>query len=221
MPEETAQATTEGSESTEQQQTAEGQQTNQEGSQSTGEAEGSKDEGTLLGGKDEGSDGDDGGSDGAEGTYTVKLPEGMEADTGMVEALTPVLKDIGITNEQFQQIADVYAPEIKKQFEAQQAEAVKDWQKTTDEWAEATKKEQGDELKVNLGVAGKFMDKYGDKEARQILNDTGLGNHPAIVRLFIKAGKAISEDTFVDPEKTNKPTRSGIDLKKMYPSMKE
>jgi len=216
MPEENAQATTESTESTEQQQTAEGQQTNQEGSQSTGEAEGSKDEGTLLGGKDEGGE-----SQGSEGTYAFKAPEGMEIDTGLVEAVTPIFKEIGVTQEQGQQLVDAYAPYIKQQFDAQTQEAVNDWNKTTTEWGEDTKKEHGDELQANLAVAGKFMDKFGDKDARQILNDTGLGNHPAIVRLFVKAGKAISEDTFVDPGKTNQPTKPGIDLKKMYPSMNE
>ena len=45
-----------------------------------------------------------------------------------------------------------------------------------------------------IGETGKahaatFLDTYGDAETRKLLDDTGLGDHPLIVRLFAKAGK--------------------------------
>jgi hypothetical protein len=29
------------------------------------------------------------------------------------------------------------------------------------------------------------------------LNDTGLGNHPEVLRVFVRAGKAISQDSVI------------------------
>lgn len=41
------------------------------------------------------------------------------------------------------------------------------------------------------------MDKFGSPELKQYLNETGLGNHPELVRIFANIGKAMSEDGLV------------------------
>ena len=55
----------------------------------------------------------------------------------------------------------------------------------------------GPALAENLSVAKKALDAFGTAELRTLLNESGLGNHPEIVRLFFRAGKAISEDRVV------------------------
>ena len=49
----------------------------------------------------------------------------------------------------------------------------------------------------NLALAIKAVEMFGDAELRSVLDSTGMGNHPVIVRAFYKAGKAISEDTVI------------------------
>jgi hypothetical protein len=55
----------------------------------------------------------------------------------------------------------------------------------------------GDKLSENLGVAKKALDAFGTAELRSLLNQSGLGDHPEVIRFMYRAGKAISEDRFV------------------------
>lgn len=79
----------------------------------------------------------------------------------------------------------------------QQAES---WQKTTEQWAadvKADKEIGGDKLTANLSAAQRALEQFGDPELKEYLDSTGLGNHPALVKAFIKVGKAMSEDKVV------------------------
>jgi hypothetical protein len=75
----------------------------------------------------------------------------------------------------------------------------------------------GDKLAENLGIARKALDQFGTPELKDVLNMTGFGNHPAVIRAFYKIGKAISEDKFV---KGSTPSAAATDIaKRMFPTM--
>lgn len=124
--------------------------------------------------------------------YDIKLPEGTVKGE-LLEDLKAFAKDKGLTNEDAQKLADLGVKQAQG-FVAQLAEA----QKTqTAEWAAATTADKdigGDKLPENLAVAKKALDNFGTPEFKKLLNESGLGNHPEIVRFMVKAGKAISED---------------------------
>lgn len=133
--------------------------------------------------------------------YEVKLPEGLTLDQNLMDKMTPVFKKHSLTQEVVQELADVYAPEINTMMENQRAQAVAEFQKTVSEWKDQTVKELGAEHAKELSHAAKFIDKFGGPELRSVLNDTGLGNHPILVKAFIAAGKAIGNDSFPDSSK--------------------
>lgn len=193
---------------------------NQEGIQQEGgaaEAGEQQGESTLLGGKEN----SESTSNAPESYEAFDVPEGMEIDTALVEKISPVLKEVGLSQENAQKLVDAYAPYIQQQVDAQQGKVVSDWDKQVDDWKAETTKELGAMFKEDLGIAAKFIDKFGSPELRDVLNQTGLGNHPELVKAFVKAGKAISEDIFVEPGHANAESEKGIDLKKMYPTMQE
>ena len=75
----------------------------------------------------------------------------------------------------------------------------------------------GPNLAQNVAVAKKAMDKFGTPELSKLLDETGLGNHPEIVRAFYRAGKAISEDRFVGG---GGPGFGSVDpAKRLFPNM--
>jgi hypothetical protein len=154
--------------------------------------------------------------------YEFKLPEGVEIDSVLVDKVSPVLKEIGVSQEQAQKLADVYAPYVKETVEnavnQSNTQASETYKKQVEGWKNDTMKALGGQAKESLAQAGKFIEKFGSPELRQILDDTGLGNHPEIVQAFVRAGKAISEDAFVEPTKTNKTGEDAL-LLKMYPKM--
>ena len=92
---------------------------------------------------------------------------------------------------------DAY-PKILAGVQQRQAEA---WQAQTEQWAadvKADKEIGGDKLTANLSSAQRALDQFGTPELKEYLNTTGLGNHPDLVKTFVKIGKAMSEDGMVD-----------------------
>ena len=134
--------------------------------------------------------------EGAPEKYEFKTAEDIELDTEALKDFEPVARELNLTNEQAQKLVDVY-PKILAGVQQRQAEA---WQQTTEQWAadvKADKEIGGDKLPSNLSAAQRALDQFGTPELKTYLNDTGLGNHPDLVKAFVKIGKAMSEDGMV------------------------
>ncbi|WP_447728561.1 peptidase [Enterobacter asburiae] len=135
--------------------------------------------------------------EGAPEKYEFKPAEGQELDTAALEQFEPIARELNLTNEQAQKMVDLYGTKIMPMVQKQQAES---WQKTTEQWAadvKADKEIGGDKLTANLSAAQRALEQFGDPELKEYLDSTGLGNHPALVKAFIKVGKAMSEDKVV------------------------
>jgi hypothetical protein len=133
----------------------------------------------------------------AEIKYELKAPEGKSFDAEALKAYTNAVKDLKLPAEAAQKLLDQVAPvlhERRVQGEKQALEAIHS------EWTQASQTDKefgGDKLKENIAVAQAALEKFGTPELQQFLVDSGLGNHPEIIRAFYRAGKAVSEDKFV------------------------
>lgn len=139
--------------------------------------------------------------------YEFTAGEGQELDKEAVAAFEPIAREIGLSNEQAQKIVDVYGSTIMPQIAKQQEAA---WQKQVTEWAETVKADKELGSVESIGNAQKAMDQFGTPELKQYLNDSGLGNHPELFRIFSRIGKAMSEDGFVSGSSEN--ARSAADV---------
>lgn len=136
--------------------------------------------------------------EGAPEKYEFKPAEGQELDTAALEQFEPIARELNLSNEQAQKMVDLYGTKILPMVQQQQAEAR---QKTTEQWAadvKADKEIGGDKLTANLSAAQRALDLFGSPALKEYLEGTGLGNHPELVKTFIKIGKAMSEDGMVD-----------------------
>lgn len=135
--------------------------------------------------------------EGAPEKYEFTAAEGIELDTEAMKDFEPVARDLNLTNEQAQKLVDAY-PKILAGVQQRQADA---WQAQTEQWATDVKADKdigGDKLTGNLSAAQRALDQFGTPELKEYLNTTGLGNHPDLVKTFVKIGKAMSEDGMVD-----------------------
>ncbi|HAS1940765.1 TPA: peptidase [Enterobacter asburiae] len=135
--------------------------------------------------------------EGAPEKYEFTAGEGVDLDTEALKDFEPVARDLNLTNEQAQKLVDAY-PKILAGVQQRQAEA---WQAQTEQWASDVKADKeigGDKLTTNLSAAQRALDQFGTPELKEYLNTTGLGNHPDLVKTFVKIGKAMSEDGMVD-----------------------
>lgn len=130
---------------------------------------------------------------GAPEKYEFKAPEGQQYDAPTIDAFSEVAKELNLSQESAQKVLDKMAPVIAER-QIEQLEAAKTvW---ADE-AKADKEFGGAKLAESLAVAKQGLDYIGTPELKKLLNETGLGNHPEVIRAFYRAGKAISNDTFV------------------------
>ncbi len=122
-----------------------------------------------------------------------EMPEGMELDPTWAEAMQPALKDAGITGKQ----AKALAPLVAK-LRADEAKAQMDaWGETLRGWTDAAEKlpefkEIGHE--AGLAIANRGLDAFGTDDLKQALANTGMSNHPELVRAFYKIGLTVKED---------------------------
>jgi hypothetical protein len=130
---------------------------------------------------------------GAPETYEFKAAEGVTYDDTVLTAYSEVAKELNLPQESAQKVLDKMAPVLA----ARQAEQIEAARNTWAESAKSDKEFGGDKLPESLVSAKKALDAFGTPELRTLLNDTGLGNHPDVIRFMVKAGKAISEDRYV------------------------
>lgn len=158
-------------------------------------------------------DGEQAAPAGAPEKYEFKAPEGQAFDNTVVEQFSEVAKELNLPQDAAQKILDKMAPAIQaRQDEALQAVRT-EWEATS----KADKEFGGDKLAENLAVAKRAMDQFGTPELRELLNTTGLGNHPEIIRTFYRAGLAISEDGFVSGNGSK--VVAETPAQRMYPNM--
>ncbi len=151
--------------------------------------------------------------EGAPESYEFKAPEGVQFDDTVIGAFSEVAKELNLPQDQAQKVLDKMAPVIAaRQLEQFQAARVA--------WGEAAKTDKefgGEKLAENLGVAKKAMDTFATPELRALLDESGLGNHPEVIRMFYRTGKAISEDRFVGGKQGQQAPQSVA--QRMYPNM--
>jgi hypothetical protein len=145
--------------------------------------------------------------------YEFKMPEGVELDGKAADEFSAIAKELKLSQADAQRIADVAAKMQQKQAETH-VETVKGWAES----CKADKEFGGDNLSENLAVARKAIDAFGSPALKELLNSSGLGNHPEVVRFAFKAGKAISEDTFVQSG-SRTPIPDQTLEKRLYPNM--
>ncbi len=138
--------------------------------------------------------------------YEFKVPEGMEVDTALVDQFTPIFKELKLNTEQVQKLVDVYAPYVKQRTEAAQKEALDFHDKQKEDWGKETIKILGAKTKESLAASAKFINTYAEnkeeaQQIREMLNISGLGNYPPFVKMIVKAGSRLREDSFVEPNK--------------------
>jgi hypothetical protein len=130
---------------------------------------------------------------GAPEKYEFKAPEGKEFDAEIIGNFSEIAKELNLTQDAAQKLVESMGPKIAERQLAQ-VEAIRN------EWAQQSQVDKefgGDKLNENMAVAKKALDSFGTPELRTLLVQSGLGNNPEVIRFMFRAGKAISEDTFV------------------------
>jgi len=144
----------------------------------------------------EDSDKDDPDKDNEEGApeeyADFDMPDGVQ----VTEETKPILdefktfakEELNLSQEKAQKLVD-----FQTRVELARAEK---FQAEVDGWKESAKNDKefgGKAFNESVGMAGKAIDEFSSPEFRELLRTTQLGNHPEVIRTFVKIGKAMGE----------------------------
>lgn len=130
--------------------------------------------------------------------YDLKLPKDSALSDSHLEKLSSYAKEKGLSNEQAQSLLERESQAVSDYAASQQAKL----QEVSNSWVEQAKNDKelgGEGFKQNAEFAKRVVTRFGTDEFKKELNKTGLGNHPELLRVFSRIGKAMSEDQLVIP----------------------
>lgn len=133
--------------------------------------------------------------------YELAGTDGGELDAVALEAAAPVFKELGLSNDQAQKlipVAEQFAKSIGDRLNQQILDSVATERKAWLDTAKADEEIGGSKWDSSIVTAAKALDGLGLTKGsafRNLLDESGLGNHPEMIRAFVKVGNAISEDS--------------------------
>lgn len=151
---------------------------------------------------------------GAPETYQFTAPEGFELGDAGIGAFSEFAKKSNLSQDAAQALLTEMVPAMAQR----QAEAL---EQMKGEWTNSAKSDKefgGDSFDANLATAKKALETFGTPEFSEFLETSGLGNHPEMIRVLYRAGKAISEDSFVPARGSNAAGEVSM-AQRMYPNM--
>jgi hypothetical protein len=130
--------------------------------------------------------------------YELAAPEGYEAySQDLSDWFRGAAHEMKLPASMAQGLHDRFVEQQMSQIETAQHQA----EDQRVEWEGELKKEYGTAFPQRVEAAKRAMREYGSDELQQILNDSGLGSNPHVVRAFVKAGMALgSGPVFKDGE---------------------
>jgi hypothetical protein len=125
--------------------------------------------------------------------YKLAMPEGVELDSGLMEAAAPVLRQIGLSNEQAQQLVPLVS-QVQERLLDEQMDAFATERAAWVRSARSDPEIGGQNWEQSIRLASVALDAGGaprGSEFRQLLDDSGLGDHPAAIKLFARLGRRL------------------------------
>jgi len=128
------------------------------------------------------------------GDYKLTMPDGVPLDQELMGKAAPVLKEIGLNNDQASRLVPLVT-------EVQQRVVMAlddDFTALKTDWAREAKSDPklgGARWNETMRLADSAMTAGGapkGSEFRALLDESGLGNHPAFIRVFRALGEQLS-----------------------------
>lgn len=155
------------------------------------------------------------------------VPEGIQVDAEKLGEFTKELAEFEQATkadhaelQKFgQKLMDRHIAEVQATVDRLNEAYVAAFEKQKSEWRSAFEKDPeigGNRADTTVNAALQFIRTHGGNEAqqqefRELMNATGIGNHPALIRLLAKANSVLSEGQPLPAEKPPQQPRSKIE----------
>lgn len=128
--------------------------------------------------------------------YTFELGESSPLAQEDVDKIAAQARSQGLSQEKFAALlkeTEATAVALTTREQTRRTTERDGWLNTT----KADKEIGGQNLTTTLAHTKRVMDRFAPEGSkfREVLNETGFGNHPEFLRVFMQIGKAMSEDS--------------------------
>lgn len=164
-----------------------------------GETTGTESKGAEDAGKTDGKEGDgkpegDAAADKPVEYAAFDMPEGVTVDEEALGKFKPIAQELGLDQSKAQKLVTMYA-----EMQTEQAKAFADQVSQWGDDARNDKEIGGAKFDESLKTAITGLNAFGSPELTDLLNTTGLGNHPEVIRFCHRVGTALQEDKTLAP----------------------
>jgi len=147
--------------------------------------------------------------------YDLKLSDDSNLDASDIERISAYAKEKGLSNDAAQEMVaqEEAAIDSYKDSQMQEVEGIRA------KWLEESENDKeigGEDFKQNVELAKRVIDRFGSDDFKETLKDTGFGNHPEVVRVFVRIGQAMSEDQLILAKSQTTTQKSAADV--LYPT---
>lgn len=152
----------------------------------------------------------------------LKLPEGVDAKS--LESFKALAGELKLDSPRAQKALDYHLGVVKASEEARQAQQ----RATFEAWGKAARVDKElsdggkpDAFKASVGLAHQALQKFFPPSIFELLDATGLGNHPDVIRGFVRVGRALQEDSVAGAAGARGSTSQDgeAQLRSLYPDM--
>lgn len=121
---------------------------------------------------------------------TENMPEGFAVDDGRLGSMRDEAHRLGITDQQFAGLiradANFQHGAVAQMAEANAASALESQTKLKGEWGKA--------YEQNIALAQRAITQFGSDDLKSMMDETGLGNDPRVIKAFHNIGRALADD---------------------------
>lgn len=126
--------------------------------------------------------------DGVPEKYEYKLPEGYQLNEEVKGQFDSLAKEYGLSNDKAQKLIDLHTNLLKQSQDTLMEHMTAQQQ----QWLSTTKSDKeigGAKLKDVSSICTQVIEKLGSPELKAALNETGIGNHPELIRFVYRIGQ--------------------------------
>lgn len=128
--------------------------------------------------------------------YELKLSDGSRMSQTQVDEIATYAKARGLSQEQAQELLTREETAVNSWASAQEQQFEQTKQKWVDE-LKTDKQYGGDKFNRTVELAKRAFSRFAPESFKELLNSTGLGNHPDLVKTFANIGAIMAEDSLV------------------------
>jgi len=123
--------------------------------------------------------------------YDFDLGDGEQSPD--VADFKNVAHQLGLTNDQAKTMLGIY----NQISENDLAEEQEQFEQMNVEYLQNIQKEWGDDFNKNSELARRAFQNFASEELMDVMKETGLSNHPEVLKTFARIGQVLSEDNIL------------------------